>query len=151
MIRQSRAAYRLNGLTKDLQTLQINNAANDLFEANLVQKLNYNQSSACLLSRHFLTTLEDYIGWFNRGANGRPRLDMTKVWDLNQITTEHIYPQNAVSPIPALEPLKHDIGNLTFWAPYDNRAAGNNSFAAKRNRYEQSNVILTQELARLSE
>jgi len=148
-IRANPGDYRLSDLEADLRALAADDAQDDLFKVNLEGKLNYSQSSQRRIIKHFLTTLEDHYMWFKNGAPGKPKPDRTASFDLNQISIEHIYPQNAVTPIQALEPLKHDIGNLTFWAPNDNRAAGNLPFVDKRERYAESAVRLTRELANL--
>ncbi len=51
---------------------------------------------------------------------------MTKVIDIEDAPLEHIYPQSplAADKDPALEPLKHALGNLTFVGTTDNVAAG---------------------------
>lgn len=148
-LREKGPGYQLGELEAELRTLEVKNSPDDLFEVNFEQKLDYGQSAARLIIRHFLATLEDYMGWYEKGAKGLPTPDTTRVWDLNQITIEHIYPQNPPSPVPALEPQKHNIGNLTFWAPNDNQAAGNSPFSMKKARYDQSHVLLTRELAKL--
>lgn len=148
-IRKNPTKYKLKLLKKDLLELQERDASDSLFEANLALKMAYNRSSGRLI-KHFLTTIEDHHKWYNHGASGKPKPDLTRVFDLDQIDIEHVYPQNPAAPIPNLEVLKHDIGNLTFWAPNDNRAAGRLSFAAKKPRYKNSGVVLTRQIARLS-
>jgi hypothetical protein len=148
-IRENPANYKIEHLEKDLLDFQMKEASDALFEANLGLRLAYNRSAARVI-KHFLTTIEDHLKWFNNGAPGRPKPDLTKIFDLEQISIEHVYPQNPATPVPALDHLKQDIGNLTFWAPNDNRAAGNVSFVAKKDRYKDSMILLTQEISSLS-
>ena len=148
-IRDAEGNYDIKKLEEALKKLAAENASDKLFDANFSEKLDYSKSSQRRIIKHLLTTLEDHYTWFKNGAAGNPIPDKTRSFDTNQITIEHIYPQNPKIPVPDLESEKHDIGNLTFWAPNDNRAAGNDMFEDKKNRYEQSNVVLTRELADL--
>jgi len=150
-LRSAQNGYDLDKLGEDLRKLAEANAPDNLFRISLTEKLDYSKSSQRRIIKHFLTTLEDHHTWFRNGAPGEPKPDKTRSFDINQVTIEHIYPQNAFLIVPELEPSKHDIGNLTFWAPNDNRAAGNAPFVDKKDRYEQSNVMLTRELADLSD
>ena len=73
-----------------------------------------------------------------------------KVIDIEGATLEHIYPQSAVDADrdPELEPLKHTLGNMTFFGADDNVAAGNKPFAAKRTaNYKPSEIAMTSDLA----
>jgi hypothetical protein len=151
-IRQNPENYRLSIIEEDLRRLLISGAQDNLFASNLAERLIYtNYSPQKRIIKHFLTTLEDYYTWFRNGANGRPRPETMSAFDLNEISIEHIYPQNPPLPIAELEPLKHHIGNLTFWAPRDNSGAGNEPFSSKRALYAESYVKLTSELADLTE
>src|SRR5574340_425930 len=149
-IRQDPIRYDVSLLRTDLEDLIVRNAGDELFKANLRAKLNYSSSSAQKrVVRHFLTTIEDHYDWLATGGSGHPRPKMMRIFDLNQVTIEHIYPQNPANPDPTLEPYKHDIGNLSFWAPEDNRAASNDPFAMKQAKYSLSGVKLTKDLANL--
>lgn len=99
-----------------------------------------------------MTSIEDHIEWYSQGANGKPRPHEMSVFDLSKVTIEHIYPNNAKSTliIEELEPLKNDIGNLSFWPGRNNNSAGNKPFSAKKSLYEQSNLKLNRELAQLT-
>lgn len=149
-IREDPDGYNLVALAADLRVLATKRASDTLFETNLNEVLDYSGSShQRRVTKHFLTTLEDHCKWFDHGASGNPKPDRTRLFDLNQITIEHIYPQNASVTEDSLEELKNGIGNLTFWAPNDNRAAGNDPFLRKKDRYEKSNIMLTRELSDL--
>ena len=154
-IRQAPREYKVDTLRNDLRQIQKEHASDDAFEASLEQKLSYqaNSSSRKMIIRHFLTTIEQHSFWCDNGANGKQSPDMTSVFDLNKITIEHIYPQNAdtTSKLAELEPLKNDVGNLSFWAEGKNNSAGNKPFDSKRGLYKKSNIILNQKLAELPE
>jgi hypothetical protein len=147
-IRQKGSTYSKADLQTELARLQNANAADKLFEEAMRQKLNYKQAPRNTI-RYFLTTIEYYFRWYDQGAKGRPIPDMSRVFELNLVNLEHIYPQRPTLPDPQLEPLKHDIGNLTFWGPNDNVAAANAPFATKKTLYSQSTVMLNRELANL--
>lgn len=146
-IREER--YKYKDFRADLQSLANSGVPDDLFEANL-QSWGYSETSSQRnrLVKHFLTTVEDFYGWFDNGANGAPSCDEISHFDIKQISIEHIYPQNPKTPDKSLELWKHKIGNLTFWGPDDNSRVGNEPFAAKKARYATSRVRLTKELAR---
>ncbi|MFF3060167.1 DUF262 domain-containing protein [Streptomyces sp. NPDC057909] len=143
------------GLRGQLQGLLSKVASDEHFKSSLENVLRYDRGSAQKANlREFLTTLEDHKGWLLSGANGRPRPDMISVFDLNQVTIEHIYPQNPLpgDSDPVLAGNVHRLGNLTFFGPGENSDAGNKSFVTKRdNYYKQSKVRLTSELEKLSQ
>ncbi len=149
-IRANPTDYKIADLESDLRALARNDAPDSVFETNLITKLTYNgASSQKRRIKHFLTTLEDHHTWFLNGASGKPSPNKMSVWDLNQVTIEHIYPQK---PKPEdidleLEPHKHEIANLSFWASRENSAARNDPFPSKKFRYERSTVMMNQELA----
>jgi hypothetical protein len=149
LLRTNPQNYSLSALQNDLKNLQSSNATDQIFEASLRDKLNYRQQSSRITIRHFLSTIEDYLQWYNGGANGRPVPNTSRMLDINGINIEHIYPRNPIQgqEDPALEPIKDDIGNLTFWAPGDNSAAGNTPFSKKKALYEKSMVLMNHELA----
>lgn len=152
LIRQAPKEYKISTLRNELKTVQEKYAPDETFEAFLVQKLSYQEnSSKKMIIRHFLTCIEDHIEWYSQGANGKPRPHEMSVFDLSKVTIEHIYPNNAnsTSQIEELEPLKNDIGNLSFWPGRNNNSAGNKPFSAKKLLYEQSNLKLNRELSQL--
>ncbi|MFQ5685951.1 MAG: DUF262 domain-containing protein [Candidatus Scalindua sp.] len=152
-IREKSDSYKLAQLKEDLRKLLEKYAAPILFESNLKGRLAYSsQPTQRRIINYFLTTLEDFYDWFKNGAPGEPKpKDKLMVFDLRQLTIEHIYPQNATDKIADLEELKDDIGNLTFWGSTDNRAAGNDPFDKKKTRYRNSKIKLTSELANLTD
>lgn len=151
MMRSQCGSFKLSDFKSELRTMGLTSASDDLFKATLLgPKLNYSHSSQRKLIKYFLTTLEDHYDWFKNGASGEPKPDRTMSFDLNQITIEHIYPQNPSTLSTKLEPLKQELGNLSFWSSDDNRAAGNALFASKKTKYSQSKIKLTQELSSLS-
>lgn len=152
LIRQAPKEYKVSTLKNELKAVQENYAPDETFESLLVQKLSYQEnSSKKMIIRHFLTTLEDHIEWYSNGANGKPKPNEMSVFDLSKVTIEHIYPHNAnsTSRVEDLEPLKNDIGNLSFWPGRNNNTAGNKPFGNKKSLYEQSNVKLNRELSHL--
>lgn len=84
----------------------------------------------------------------------RFKQDPTKEITLGETNLEHIYPQN---PAPSewggsagqekLEPLTWHVGNLTIFGKKANRKAANEEFPKKQVRYQQSKVVLTNEIA----
>lgn len=147
-IRSNPSKYRLSELEAELRELAKAKAQDNIFIINLKEKLRYSEDSyRKRLIKHFLTTLEDYYDWFKNGYVGQPKTSRIASFDINQISIEHIYPQKSQTPIDNLEQLKHQIGNLTCWAPHDNKVENNNPFDNKKTRYSQSQFLLTRELS----
>jgi Protein of unknown function DUF262/Protein of unknown function (DUF1524) len=128
-------------------------ADDDRFKAALPGKVSYGVSgpqTKRLL--HLLTTLNDCLGWLE-DKSGKPfYVDASAVWDLKVIDIEHVFPQKAGKTCPdaALEPDKHQLGNLTPWGYKPNRTAGatKECFDKKKVRYELSDMALTREVGK---
>jgi hypothetical protein len=149
-IRANPSAYLVSSLRDDLKQLIDREAPDSLFEPNLVGKLSYSASSQRKsVIKYFLTMIEDHYKWLVNGGSGQPKPSRLTVFDLKQVSIEHIYPHNAPTIDGDLEPLKQTIGNLSIWAPTDNKAANNDSFDVKRPRYAASNIALNRELSTL--
>lgn len=159
LIRDNPTGYNIDDLRADLKALQIANASDEQFVVGLRAKLLYSQpnstnsanTAARALIKHFLTTIDDHLAWFNKGAKGEPKPDKSRLFALDQVSIEHIYPQ---SPLPSdrdanLEPYIHTIGNLSIWGPEENSHAGNQNFSRKRQLYKSSSVLLNRELSDL--
>jgi hypothetical protein len=146
--------YSLKPFRVQLRELIADKAGETLFKQLLAEKLQYSNSSQRVNIKEFLTTLEDHRTWWlktgSKQANAAPKPSMMKVIDIEGATLEHIYPQSAVDADrdPELEPLKHTLGNMTFFGADDNVAAGNKPFAAKRTaNYKPSEIAMTSDLA----
>ncbi|MGW2539469.1 DUF262 domain-containing protein [Kitasatospora sp. NPDC001574] len=148
-------AIEWTALRSQLRDLIAKSAADEHFKSSLENVLRYDRGTAQKANlREFLTTLEDHGAWLASGKTGLPKPDMMSVFDLDQVTIEHIYPQNpqAGSADSDLDPLVHQLGNLTFFGPGENSDAGNKSFLVKRdNYYKNSKIRLTSELGDLFE
>lgn len=149
-IRNTSVSYSLKTLEADLKSIIVRDADDTLFAKSL-GNLDYSESSQRKIIKHLLTTIEDHYDWLRRGAHGMPKPDKTKVWDMQPNTIEHVYPQNPTSPIANLEPVKHKIGNLSFWGSGSNAAASNKMFVDKKPMYAISTVELNRELAKLAD
>jgi hypothetical protein len=118
----------------------------DIFESSIRARVRYSATTTQRrVVKHLLTTLDDFYPWTDIGPDGRLRPNTLGHYDLDAIEIEHIYPQNppAQERRPDLDEVKHDLGNLTFWDPGDNKDAGNGSFAGvKLPLYRASKVAL---------
>jgi hypothetical protein len=143
----------INTLRNSLRKLMKQLADDPLFEAQLREQLRFGDSKARkLLIRHFLTTLEDYEKWYSGGASGKPRVqDKTRVFDLQYVNVEHIYPQNPPVNDPSLANLTNALGNLTALDPVHGGKIGNADFQAKKLEYGKSSFLITQPLAALAD
>ncbi|MGW4662231.1 DUF262 domain-containing protein [Streptosporangium sandarakinum] len=140
-----------NGLLLGLRQLINDRAPDEKFKAQLKEKLRYDHPSQRGNIREFFTTLDDYWGWLRQGAHGSPKYSSGSVVDIDQATIEHIYPQNALpaDKDSALEECKHRLGNLSYWDPRDNVAAGNKGFSDKQALFRLSKSSVTQALGSL--
>lgn len=152
--KRSSRPYVLTDFRNELRSLIATQASDQRFKEFLAENLRYSNTSQRDNIREFLTTIEDHWQWLKTTAalqaNAKPKPSMSKVIDVSNATLEHIYPQKAK---PAdkdllLEPIKHALGNLTFFGQSDNVAASNKSFANKvQTHYASSSVSMTAELA----
>lgn len=148
-IRGTGNSYDVSSLFKDLRSLAERNAPDTEFEEALRGgKLSYMPASQRRVTRYFLTTLNDHCRFTKIRVSAASAPNQMAVIDPGQVNVEHIYPQNAnlSDRDTALEALKHDIGNLTFWAPQDNKKAGNKLFKDKKAEYRKSNATMTKAL-----
>ncbi|MFE1863265.1 DUF262 domain-containing protein [Streptomyces anandii] len=146
---------RWNDLRIKLQGLLDKSASDEHFKVSLDNHLRYDRGSAQKANlREFLTTLEDHREWLEKGALGQPKPNMMSVFDLQQVTIEHIYPQNPLpgDEQPEMRELLNRLGNLTFFGPRENSDAGNKSFSVKcKQYYALSQVGLTRSLIKFSQ
>lgn len=157
-VRQKKAAGTPIGwldLRTRLKALIGKSASDQQFRTSLESRLRYDYGGAQRGNiRELLTTLEEHSAWLATGAAGVPKPDMTMVFDLDQATIEHIYPQNPLAgeSDAQLEPVRHHLGNLTFFGPDDNSKAGNRSFRNKKDiYYKPSRIQMTSRLAQLAD
>ncbi len=152
-IRKSGNSYNLENLIDALRNLAEKNAPDNKFEEELRgEKLLYMPVSQRRITRYFLTTLNDHCQWTGLDVKVASKPDQMSVIDPGQVNLEHIYPQNAKAADidPELEKLKHDVGNLTFWAPQDNQKATNKPFQSKKDAYKSSSAKMTKALGDLA-
>ena len=147
-IRQQVENYSVEDLRTDLRGLIEGDTSDLIFRSSIAEKLVY-KSSVSPKILHFLSTLEDYRGWYDSGHRGTPEPDTTSVFDISSLQVEHIYPQNARNTNTELEPLKHNLGNLSFWSGGENNAVSNADFSEKKTSYARSSVSLNRDLANL--
>ncbi len=147
-VRNAPDAYTLEALEEALIAQLARYSPESIFRSNLAQRMNY-QVSPTPLIKHFLTTLDDYAPWLDAGAEGTPTPDTITAYDLQALEVEHIYPQHPRQHIEELDPHIHALGNLTFWAPGDNRSANNAPLPEKQPRYRDSRVRMTRAVGEL--
>jgi hypothetical protein len=138
-----------NGLRNALKKLLRERAREEQFIFQLREQLRFADNPARKkLIKYFLATLEDYEQWYTTSASGVPKVeDKTRVFDLDTVNIEHIYPQNPRVVDNALENLKNNLGNLTALDPGEGAKAGSEEFLVKRPVYARSNFRITRALA----
>jgi hypothetical protein len=149
-VRNHPDTYTLEQLESALGVQLSRYGSDELFRANLVERINYRRSPGPLL-KHFFTTLDDYGPWLRRGADGAPKPDRTSMVNFQGVEIEHIYPQRPRTRVEGLASHVHELGNLTFWAPEDNRSASNAPFVEKKPKYLESRVDMTKAVGSLEE
>lgn len=139
------------GLRNEMRQILQRHAPDSVFLALLPEQLRFtSKKDRGQLIRHFLTTVEDYSDWFDAGATGKPQpKDRTRVFDLDSVNIEHVYPQHPDNAVRRLEALKHSLGNLTALDQDEGRRAGNKEFADKAAIYRHSEFKITRRLGRL--
>jgi len=141
----------LTTLQAALRTLLAARASDTIFTNAIRDQLTYDAGGAARSNiRHLLCTLEEYGEWLRKGALGLPAPSTTSVTDIGKATLEHIYPQHSPTPDPDLEPLINRIGNLSYWGPVDNVAAGNDLFPQKKAAYAASVIALNRTIGALA-
>jgi len=147
LIRDNPAAFSVRGLRSDLAQLIAERARDDIFEVNLAN-LEYRERGSNETLRYFLVALEECWDWYDNGPQGDARcLQPHVLYVPSEVQVEHIYAQSAQQPDPSMEPIKHSLGNLSFWGLRENPAAGNTPFAGKRAKYAASSAAMTRSLA----
>lgn len=150
LIRKDPAAYKVGALRAALKGLIDKYASGKRFAA-AISELTYSPRGGNGHIRYLLIAIEDYLQWYEEGANGTPICkDKTRVLDIANTTLEHIYPQklDAKDRVAELETVKHALGNLTILGPGENDAAGNKDFTDKRKAFEESNLRINRQVAK---
>ncbi|MDE0534634.1 MAG: DUF262 domain-containing HNH endonuclease family protein [Albidovulum sp.] len=142
------SSYALKELRNDLRVLIDNTVPDSVFKANLAE-VKYLPRGGNGHIRYMLITLEDYLQWYEKSAQGVPKCkNKARVFDFSNTTLEHIYPRSAkeTDKDSDLEEIKHSLGNLTVFGPDDNDAAANKSFAGKRPILQESDLKLNRNI-----
>ncbi len=142
IIRAAPATFDLALLVSDLNGLLALHAPDALFRSRL-DEMRYTKTATNKPLKYLLLTLDAYEAWYAAGAVGVPTADKTTVADFTHNTLEHVYPQNSVAPVAAMEERINRLGNIAVLSPADNAAAGNLEFAVKK-------PILQNSLSRLN-
>ncbi len=146
IIRNDPSNYDISVLNNKLKSLQ-DTRANDAIFINSIDNMKYKVGGGNKPLKYFIMTLEHFKRWCDQNTADVPKcLDKTRVYDFSSTTIEHVYPRNAVGTTidQGLEPIKNNIGNLTFLGPQDNRTGGNDNFSLKKPIFDQSSVGLNQ-------
>ncbi len=146
-IRETRN-YKIKTLREDLADLVDKAVPDSVFEASL-QEVRYSPRGSNGHIRYLLITLEDYVKWYDQGAQGIPKCkDKTRIFDFSNTTLEHIYPQSSdtENKDAELEGIKHTLGNLTIFGPNDNDRQGNKPFLQKRDALLKSSLKLNRDV-----
>ncbi|MEW4430361.1 DUF262 domain-containing HNH endonuclease family protein [Paenibacillus pabuli] len=140
--------FSIDEFRKELKDILETHCNDKIFADSMETNLNYKKNAKTIKKiRYFLTTLEAYHFWYENHKLKNPYPTMSVQYNLDSIEIEHIFPQKPrnIEDIP--EEYIHNIGNLSFWSPSDNKAATNNIFSEKRKYYAGSNIAITRELA----
>jgi len=141
------SAFSFENMKQDLKGLLDRYASEGVFREKIDNSLEYSKSSTRKKQaiKHLYSTIEDYYRWCNDGCNGNPVPEKERVFDFDSIEIEHIYPQSPQDLDNDLDLVKHFIGNLSIWAPGDNKAANNAPFPSKKPLYINSQLRINRE------
>lgn len=148
-IRQQGSAYQTNALATSLQSLLNTRADDQFFTDSLKAQLGYGKGKKTHI-RYFFSVIESYYDFCSGKANAR-QPDKSFSVLLDNLTIEHIYPQNPETRDADLDPVVHDLGNLTVLAPDDNLQLGNAPWATKRTALANSRLRLNRELSQFEQ
>jgi hypothetical protein len=147
-IRTLKQNYQLSSLVTDLQALVSAKAPDNVFKDEMRALLVYARDKN-LNIRYFLSVLECY--WdYCIGASRAPVPDKYLTLNLDDLSIEHIYPQNAAVKDAQLEPVINYLGNLSILAPGENQRLGNKPFAAKQPAYLAARFKMNQAIGALA-
>lgn len=140
------AAFSLSDIQTALGPLIAKAAPDVAFAPGLRTRMRYTASKGPL--KYLLLTLDGYFEWWRDGAKGIPQLKVKGPYELGHVHLEHVYPQNPPKGdvVSSLEPVKHQLGNLTIWHPDDNQRALNKPYATKKAKYAKSFSPVTRAL-----
>lgn len=148
LMRSNPTTYRIDALRKAFREVTDAKAADRYFGSALSEQLVYQRNGSNKYLKYFLTNIEEFLPWFNAGANGDPKVkEKGRVLDLAEFSIEHVYPQNpeknAMNSL--LDPVVNVLGNLTILGPDDNGSVGNKSFSEKVSVFASSPLLINQE------
>lgn len=151
IIRNDPNTYSIRNLNDELKNL-VNDKVSDETFAQKIRELTYEpgRGQGNKYIRYFLMTINEYLKWYEEGANGTPAAKKKSyVMDFSNFTLEHIYPQQADenNRSQELEEVKHSLGNLTFLDPNENISAANKPFEKKRTMFADSNLHINRRIA----
>ena len=152
LLRSEPTLFAVQNFRDSLETLMLGSVSDKVFRARL-DALLYEERSAQRKDalKIFFIMLENYAKWEESKSNSMPICkDKTNIIDYKHVSLEHIYPQSAKpnSIDFSLEPLKHNIGNLTILGPSDNSVLSNKSFDKKKEMFEESNIRLNRSVGK---
>lgn len=142
------STFDLDLYRQDLKQLSERYASDGVFREKIDSSLEYSKSASKKKQsiKHFYSTIEDYYRWCSDGCNGEPTPEKERIFDFDSIEIEHIYPQSPQLSDENLDRVKNSPGNLTIWAPNDNKAANNATFDVKKPLYLDSQFRINKEL-----
>jgi uncharacterized protein with ParB-like and HNH nuclease domain len=127
--------FSLLDFKKDLLGLK-QFAPDELFTSSINALKYSSRPNGNKLIKYYLLMLEDYSKWYyadQRSTIAKKMNDNATSHDFNNISIEHIYPQNPEDRDALLEPLKNNIENLTIYNCRDNaNELGNKPFDEKK-------------------
>jgi hypothetical protein len=123
---EANGTLNLQKVKSDLRDLLMEEAPDELFKRNLVEKLDYSVSSRRNLIKYFFEMLDEYSG------DPSPRMRPGKL-NLGAWHLEHIVPQNPADGDPTLGIAElHSLGNLCILDPAINTRLSALNFAEKK-------------------
>lgn len=139
IIRQDPENYTLSNLKKALRKFIETDCTDEIFIAGL-SNMKYRTTGNNKQLRYFFSTLEEYIEWYQRGAIGKPKANISRIINFDDVTIEHIVSQaDDEVQLGFTDDKKNNISNLTILTSSENNEkVKNKSYVDKQPYYSDS-------------
>lgn len=118
-IREDTSNYTLSTLRNKLKEYIETECTDEVFSVS-ISNLRYKSGGNKIL-RYFFSMLVEHYDWYSGGAIGKPRPNTTRIINMDSVTIEHIYSQNATEQeLVFTGDDINRIANLTVLTPEEN-------------------------------
>jgi hypothetical protein len=146
LLSNQRNKFRIHNYKVELDDL-LSSKADDTRFADDLRSLRYSEEGGNRELKYLLVAIEEHWQWIQSGATNSNRgIDKLRPFDFDSATIEHVYPRAAALRTTMLEPVKHNLGNLTILTSDENGSIANASFSTKKPALAASPLHMNQEI-----